>query len=87
MKPSSLVSMLTANTSSINASEQTARDEPAVEVLSVSHILLPNQLRKLAMLKISKTGQRKPVNITEEIKRWEDVQPLQLTVNLELVLP
>ena len=83
MKHSSLVLMLTANTSSINASEQTARDKPAVEVLSVSHILLPHQLRKLAMLKISKTRQRKPVNITEEIKRLEDVRPLQLTANLD----
>ena len=57
MKPSSSVSTSTAIESSVNMTEQTARDEPEVEILPVSHSTpRPANYRKTAMLKICLIG-------------------------------
>ena len=57
MKPSSSVSTSTASESSVNMTEQTARDELEVEILPVSHSTpRPANYQKTAMVKICLIG-------------------------------
>ena len=63
---SSLVSTSTASASSVNTMEQTARDEPEVEVLPLSHPIPPRAKKTCHAQNLL---DRMIANKTEEIKK------------------